>query len=413
MRYQNPGTKKDASEGLGPYPGVTLATAKAKAIERTRLIEQGTSPIMLRRQTAKAAAAALAAEKANNKRSVLAAVELWDKETSGKLTSAKYRAQRSRRLADLTNHIGQIAVADLTAADVATAMSAKGRDKVDTLSKSTGDLAKAIAYVESLGWQVNGDPVGVARKGLGSPETDSHKAFAPHELPAFVRDLDAAIATAQAKGSYPMKLKLLKFLLLTAARTSEVRLAEWQEIKGFQSDCPVLEIPASRMKMRLPWTIPLSAQAVAMLREIQAEQEKAGIEGAGKAGRIFIHLGGRLDRAGKPMVLSDAAANLALESIGWKPKRVKPGEVREEPKVVGHGLRKVFSTAAHGRWDYLGANRVDAIEFALAHSKKTVRNTYDRNEYMEERTLLTQWWADHLDSLSAGGNVIQFAAKAA
>jgi len=70
-------------------------------------------------------------------------------------------------------------------------------------------------------------------------------------------------------------------------------------------------------------------------------------------------------------------------------------------KLVGHGLRKLFSTAAHSSWPYSGNNREKAIEMALAHvTGSSVETTYNRHDYMKERRQLAQWWADSLDRLA-------------
>lgn len=408
MRYQHP-TKLDAngkpvkaSEGLGPYPQVSLQNAKKKAEERTVLIEGGVSPVQVRRDTAKAAGDAAKTLESKKLRTVAKAVELWDDETSKELTSAKYRAQRTRRLEDFTKLIGLIPIADLTAEHVAGAMTKIGRHKGDTLAKSSGDLGKVIAYAQSLGWTVTGNPVGVARAGLQKKAATGRRAFEQAELPNFVKDLRTYANEAVHGGRYPVAVKLVEMIMLTGARTGEIRLADWSEITDLDGGTPTLSVPASRMKMREPWRITLSSQAAAILREIKAQQIAYDLPGRGNVGPIFAHIGGRFGSATSPKVVSEAASIVVLKAIGW------------HGRLVGHGLRKVFSTAAHQGWTYHGANRAEAIEYALAHrASNKIRATYDKNEFMSERRMLAQWWADHIDGTQAGGNVVQFAARAA
>lgn len=172
-------------------------------------------------------------------------------------------------------------------------------------------------------------------------------------------------------------------LTLTRARTREIRELQWSEVEGLDSDKPMFHIPASRMKQRKPWSVPLSPQAAVLLRNIHGWQAQvgAGLKGVND-GYVFT----RLDGNYPGRLCSENAVNDLLKDMGWH------GE------LLGHGLRKVFSTVAHASWPYLGPDRVEAIEFSLAHvHADKVRGTYDLNDFMEQRRALMVWWADHLD----------------
>ena len=184
-------------------------------------------------------------------------------------------------------------------------------------------------------------------------------------------------------------------LTLTGARTREIRELQWSEVEGLDSDKPMLHIPASRMKQRKPWSVPLSPQAATLLFDIRGWQAQAGADLKGvKDGYVFT----RLDGNYKGRLCSENAVNDLLKGMGWH------GE------LVGHGLRKVLSTVAHASWPYLGANRVEAIEFSLAHvHTDRVRGTYDLNDHMDLRQALMVWWAKHLDTVRQpqASNVVQ------
>ncbi len=159
----------------------------------------------------------------------------------------------------------------------------------------------------------------------------------------------------------------LKILVLTAARPGNVRAAEWTEI-DFKDNLWI--IPAEKMKMRKPHTIPLSKQAINILLEIQKLN--------GNSQYIFP------SSFSTTRILSENTMNVAL-------KRLDFGN-----KIVSHGFRSMFSTVANNSGEFSR----DAIEKALAHKLgDAVEQTYNRAEYLKERTILMQWWADYLDEV--------------
>jgi integrase len=151
----------------------------------------------------------------------------------------------------------------------------------------------------------------------------------------------------------------LEFLILTAARTGEVRFATWEEFHGLDDPRKPAEwhIPAERMKMKLPHAVPLSPQAVAVLKR----------RGNGLAGLVFAE-------GDEPM--SENTMLFALKKRGWG------------GKITVHGFRTTFSTEANSR----GFNP-DAIEAAIAHrSMNAVRAIYNRATYSKERREIMEWW---------------------
>lgn len=400
LRYSYAGKKQ--SLGLGRYfpqgqrgvSGVTLAQAAKAAGLKLAEIDKGVQPVIARRERIEKDTADRNVASAVESRTVRRAVELWHDATKGKLTSDKYRDQRLRRVSEYFPHLGTVAVERLKVADVADAFEelkkelkketkAVGRkaNRAETLRRSSADLEKAIDYAGAQGWFDGANPVTRARGGLDQPKPVGRRFFKVDRLPEFCR----AMIAAGVEKSYPVTEHLLRLLALTAARTSEVRLLKWSEVEGLDGDKPMLHIPLERMKKRTAWSIPLSMQAVGLLRDIREWQ---GLVGAGLKGvddgLVFVRLQGNYK--GRPC--SENAVNDLLEGMGWA------GE------LVGHGLRKVFSTVGHDCWPYHGPNRTEAIEFSMAHvHKDKVRGTYDTNEYMTQRRALMTWWADYLDLL--------------
>jgi len=166
----------------------------------------------------------------------------------------------------------------------------------------------------------------------------------------------------------------LKLAPLVFVRPGELRNAEWSEI---DLDKAEWRIPAEKMKMRVVHIIPLSKQAIEVLREIQP------LTGRGK----YIFPSNRTST--RPM--SDNTINAGLRRLGY---------TKEE--MTGHGFRSMASTILNEQ----GWNR-DAIERQLAHSEKDgVRAAYNYAQYLPERKKMMQAWADYLDGLANGADVI-------
>lgn len=152
--------------------------------------------------------------------------------------------------------------------------------------------------------------------------------------------------------------------MLTGLRTVELRLAEWHEI---DFDNRIWEIPKTRMKMKRPHIVPLSAQSLSALRQLG--------ELTGNYQLIFA---GRND-VNKPM--SEASINMVLKRIGY------------DKRATGHGFRHTISTILHEQ----GFNTA-WIETQLAHvNKNSIRGTYNHAQYLENRREMMQWYADFID----------------
>lgn len=161
---------------------------------------------------------------------------------------------------------------------------------------------------------------------------------------------------------------------LVFVRPGELRKAEWSE---FKLDDAEWRIPAARMKMREQHIVPLSTQAVAILSELHP------LTSSGR----YVFPGARTN--GRPM--SENAVLAALRRMGYT-----------KDEMTGHGFRSMASTLLNEQ----GWNR-DAIERQLAHAERDgVRGAYNYAEYLPERRKMMQAWADYLDKLKTGADVI-------
>lgn len=162
----------------------------------------------------------------------------------------------------------------------------------------------------------------------------------------------------------------LQLLALLVPRPGELRFAKWSE---FDFDAAIWSIPAERMKMRRPHSVPLPAAALGYLQELR---ELTG------SGELILP---SLVSWQRP--ISENTLNAALRRMGFS------GD-----EMTSHGFRATFSTLANesGLWN------PDAIERALAHvDRNTVRRAYARGEHWEERIRLADWWAGFLDEARA------------
>lgn len=163
----------------------------------------------------------------------------------------------------------------------------------------------------------------------------------------------------------------LKLAILTALRPFNIRSMRWEYI-DFERE--IIKIPATDMKMRDEFTLPLSKQAVNLLREYQGLRLSK------------IYLFSALQSEDRYM--SENTLNVALRRMGFS-----------KDEIVSHGFRAMFSTICNEYIDEHGIN-FDIIEKCLAHKgNNKIRNTYNHAGNLTQMRKLMQWWADFLDSL--------------
>lgn len=212
-------------------------------------------------------------------------------------------------------------------------------------------------------------------RGALTPHVKKHQAAVrPEEVPALLRAIDTYAEQGDKQTMYALQL-----LALTFVRTNELIGAEWSE---FDQEAALWVIPAGRMKMKSEHIVPLSTQALAILRELQT-----------LAGRSrFVFPGRNRD---KP--ISNNTMLFALYRLGYK------------GKMTGHGFRAVASTMLNEQ-----GYRPDVIERQLAHCERDeVRGAYNRAEYLPQRFVMMQAWSDYLAKIKAGAEVIPLHGHAA
>lgn len=195
---------------------------------------------------------------------------------------------------------------------------------------------------------------------LSKPKTQHFPFLTESELPDFVKALESY------EGSLVTKYAT-QLLMLTGVRTIELRAAEWKE---FDLDNALWEIPKERMKKRRPHLVPLSTQAIDILKKLQVI-----------TGNYSLVFPSRND-ARKPM--SEASINKVIKLLGY------------HGRLTGHGFRHTMSTILH-EYGFESA----WIEMQLAHvDNNSIRGTYNHALYLGHRKTMMQWYRDFLYNIS-------------
>jgi integrase len=263
--------------------------------------------------------------------------------------------------------IGGKAVRQLTAPDIlAVLRRLEARGRHETAHRTRQRISQVLRYAIATG-RADSDPTRDLRGALTPIEVTSRAAITE---PAKVGELLRAIDGYQGDPATCAALKLAPLLFV---RPGELRGAEWREI-----DLKAAEwrIPGERMKMREPHLVPLSAQAVTILRELQP------LTGNGRL--VFPSLRSR------ERCISENTLGAGLRRLGYS-----------KDEMTAHGFRSMASTLLNEQ-----GFPPDVIELQLAHRERTVRSVYNRAQRLEERRRMMQAWADYLDALKAGGNVV-------
>jgi integrase len=356
--YRFAGKRKLLS--LGVSNDVPLAIARKRRDEARVLLADGVDPSAARQAAKREASARVT----NSFEAV--AREWYSKQAHTWVAS--HAADILRRLeSNLFPVIGATPIAELTAPALLSAL--RGIEH-----RGAHDLAHRVLQVSS---QVLRYGVATGRcerdlssdlRGALTPHKGRHQAaVTPEELPALLRAIDGYAELGDQLIGYALRL-----LALTFVRTGELIGATWDEI---DIDDATWTIPTERMKMRSEHVVPLSIQALAILREVRA------IGG----GSRYVFPGRNPD---KPM--SNNTMLFALYRLGYK------------GRMTGHGFRTVASTVLNE-----AGFRADVIERQLAHCERNdVRGAYNRAEYLPERRKMMQHWANMTDALAQGARVI-------
>ncbi|MDR0816051.1 MAG: integrase arm-type DNA-binding domain-containing protein [Desulfovibrio sp.] len=355
MDYRFAGKRKTLS--FGAYPAVSLKDARQKREEAKEQLADGIDPSAQKKE-AKAAAIAEAREAAATFETV---AREWYAKKMPSYTEGHRKKTLSRLEKQLFPIIGNKPFPSLEPSDILVAVrKAEERGCIETAHRLVHICGQVCRYARLVGYTKYDVSAGLSEAILPVPKihyatiTDSEQ-IGPLLRAIFEYNGDVSMAYA---------LRILPYVFV---RSGELRAAEWKE---FNFDTAEWLIPAARMKMRRPHTVPLAKQVMATLKTLR--------EYSGDGRLVFP------SPFSKSRCISDVGLLNALRRMGY---------ARGEMTI--HGFRSMASTLLNER-----GNRPDVIEAQLSHSDNDkIRDSYNRAEYLPERRTMMQAWADYLDGL--------------
>lgn len=356
FKYRFGGKEKRLS--LGTYPDVSLKDARERRAAARKTLSSGTDPGELRKSEK-------AAQRLFADNGFEAVARSWFALTAPKLAEST-RAKNMRFLeTDVFPWIGAKPVSELTAPDVLNVIRRiNGRGAVDIARRVHNLIGRACRYAVGHGLAARDPSRDIELNDILPPADVKHHASVKDpkgagELLRAIEGFTGAFTTRCA----------LQLAPLVFVRPGELRHAEWTEIDFDKCEW---RIPGEKMKMREQHIVPLSGQAIAVLREIQP------LTGEGRY--VFPSERG----GGRPM--SGNTINAALRRMGYSTE-----------EMTGHGFRSMASTLLHE----LGYPH-SVIERQLAHGERNkVSASYNFAEHLPKRRKMMQAWADYLDGLRA------------
>ncbi len=365
MKYRYAGRERLLS--FGAYPEVSLAEARRRRDAARASIRDGGDPAATKR-------AGKAAKKLAAENSFEAIARGWLAAQKKSMSPATYIKALACFENDLFPWLGARPIDEIDAPDLlATVKRIEARGAHESAHRAKQRAGQVFRYAVAHG-VAKRDPAADLRGALAPVVSRSRAAITD---PAKMGDLLRAIEGYTGQFVTRCALRLAPLLFV---RPGELRAMEWAEL---DLDGAQWRIPAARMKMREAHIVPLSSQAVAILREIEPLTAR---------GRYVFP---SLQTASRPM--SENTINAALRRLGF-----------DKDTMTGHGFRAMAST----RLNEMGW-KPDVIERQLAHAERNkVRAAYNRAQYIAEREKMMQAWADYLDALRTGSNVVAIKRKA-
>ena len=334
--------------GLGGYPTVSLAEARKAALVNTRMIREGRDPLAEKRE-------AIAARQRPPTPTFAEASEIVIDMRRPTWTNSKHAAQWASSLTTYAfPKLGPKLVTDITSADILSVLTPIWIEKPETASRVRQRMETVLDWAVAQGYRTDNPAARSIAKVL--PKTPRTKR---HHAALLYRDVPAALEQVNGSNADTITKLAFEFLVLTAARSGEVRMATWDE---FDWRGRRWTVPAERMKARREHQVPLSDRSIEVLRQAEGLAD-------GSRGLVFPGLRGR--------PLSDMVFTALLRRL--------------DIPAVAHGFRSSFRDWCIECTDVSWA----VGEAALAHNLGTsTEQAYARTDLFDQRRDLMQRWAD-------------------
>ena len=362
FKYRFGGKEKQLS--LGTYPDVSLKDARGRRDEARKLVGNGVDPSEVRKAQKASDAGAESFE---------AVAREWMAKFSQNWADSHSKKITERLEKDIFPWLGKRSIRDITPPELLSVLRRiENRGAVETAYRAKMNCGQVFRYAVATG-RAERDPSADLRGALSRGKV-KHRATITD--PKAVGGLLRAI---ESYNGYFMVKSALRLAPLVFVRPGELRYAEWTEI---DLDKAEWRIPAHKMKMRDQHIVPLASQAVRILQELHP------LSGRGK----YLFPGVRT--SDRP--ISENTVTAALRRMGYS-----------TDEMCGHGFRGMASTLLHEM-----GFQPDWIERQLAHAERnSVRAAYNHAQHLVERRDMMQTWADFLDQLRDGADVVPLHAK--
>lgn len=366
---------RERTYSIGKYPDVTLAQARVARDAARAAVAQGMDPVQTRRESKRQRAAA----QANSFESV---ARQWWEQWKGAHSPRYVEDVLSRLQADVFPAIGARPVADVQAPELVQMVKGiERRGALDMAKRCLQMCGQVFRYAIAHGLAERNPAADIrASDVLASRTPQNFARIGANEFPGLLRDIEVYRGT-------PVTRLAMRLMALTFVRTSELIGARWDE---FDLGAARWDVPAARMKMKTPHTVPLSTQAINVLRALHT-----------LTGNSALLFPGERDHE-QPM--SNNTILAALARMGYK------------GRMTGHGFRGLASTVLHE-----AGFPHEHIELQLAHQERNrVSAAYNHALYLAPRATMMQWWGDYIERAEKGegakgdgSNVMVLSRKAA
>ena len=358
-RFKYRFNKKEHKLAFGSYPEISLLDARRKRDDARRLLANNVDPGAVHK----------AQKQANIQETETFEViaREWHARFTSTWTAGHAETIMSRLERDLFPWIGKRPISEIKAPELlAVLRRVESRGALESAHRIRTICGQVFRYAVATG-RAERDPSTDLKGALPQPQ-EKHMASItePKKVAELLRAIDGY------KGGLIVKYAL-QFAPLVFVRPGELRHAEWEEIDFENAEW---NIPAGKMKMKEPHLVPLSEQALEILKELK------NLTGSGR----YLFPGRTSQR---PM--SENAILAALRRMGY-----------EKDEMSGHGFRAMARTLL----DEVLQIRPDFIEHQLAHAIRDPNGrAYNRTAHLNERRKMMQTWANYLDGLRAGAKI--------
>jgi len=351
---------KEKQLGLGVYPEVSLSKARSARSQIREQLQAGIDPAVARKVEK-------LTRKTNAQNTFESVGRAWVEYKSNQWTPRHVSDVLRTLERNLFPKLGNIPIAEIDTTFLRSVLeTVQDRGALEQSKRLRQRCSAIFRYGQATGL-CNDDPAEVLKEVLKQPVKRNYPALSLNEMPEFLDKISRYNTTRQTELA-------IQLMMLTFVRTGELCGARWEEV---DFDQKVWNIPKERMKRRRPHFVPLSKQALNVLRELH---------------QLNRHSEFVFPKRGKPReIMSNATILRVIDRVGYK------------GRMTGHGFRSVASTALNESQLF----HPDAIERQLSHEQNDeIRAAYNRAEHIKERIKIMQWWADELDEMQRSNSSV-------